>query len=141
MAPKTFKYVIVGAGLTGCHAIEGIRSVDSKGPILLIGDEKHLPYDRPPLTKKLWFGKKKVEEIFVHNRHFFSENNVDVVLNIKASAVNPANKSVACTNGDTYQYQKLLLATCGYQALSLYTPQIGERRLGGTGLEPVASCV
>ena len=66
MAQKTFKYIVVGAGLAGCGAVEGIRTKDAAGSLLLTGNEKYLPYDRPPLTKKLWFGKKKVEEIFVH---------------------------------------------------------------------------
>lgn len=45
--------------------MQGIRERDENGSVLLIGSEEHLPYDRPPLSKKLWFGKKKVEEIFV----------------------------------------------------------------------------
>ncbi|MGC1454468.1 MAG: FAD-dependent oxidoreductase, partial [Nitrospirota bacterium] len=63
MGDQSYKYVIVGGGLAGASAVEGIRERDKEGAILLIGAEKHLPYDRPPLTKKLWFGKKKVEEI------------------------------------------------------------------------------
>ena len=72
MAAKRFKYIIAGGGLAGCWAIDGIRQLDKSGSILLIGDERHLPYDRPPLTKKLWFGKKKVEEIFVRPQGILS---------------------------------------------------------------------
>jgi NADPH-dependent 2,4-dienoyl-CoA reductase/sulfur reductase-like enzyme len=113
MARKTFKYVVVGAGLSGCYAVEGIRTLDKTGPILLAGNEKHLPYDRPPLTKKLWFGKKKVEEIFVHERQYFIDNNVDVALDTRVMKIDAANRTITCENGDAYQYEKLLLATGG----------------------------
>ena len=43
MENKTYNYILVGAGLAGCHAIEGIRSQDSKGSILLSSAENYLP--------------------------------------------------------------------------------------------------
>jgi len=113
MVRKTFKYVVIGGGLAGCNAVEGIRSLDTTGSILLTGEEKHLPYDRPPLTKKLWFGKKTVEEIFVHDRQYFIDNNVDVVLDTMVVGINAADKTITCKDGSTYQYEKLLLATGG----------------------------
>jgi NADPH-dependent 2,4-dienoyl-CoA reductase/sulfur reductase-like enzyme len=113
MTPGKFDYVIVGAGLAGCNAVEGIRLQDAKGSILLIGGEKHLPYDRPPLTKKLWFGKKTVEEIFVRPKQYFTDNHVDILLNTMAVKLDAANKTITCTDGNTYHYEKLLLATGG----------------------------
>ena len=113
MERKTFKYVVVGAGLTGSWAIEGIRTIDQSGSILLIGDESYLPYDRPPLTKKLWFGKKKVEDIFVRPQQYYADHHADVVLNTKAEAIDPGGKTVTCRDGRVYHYEKLLLATGG----------------------------
>ncbi len=113
MAQQTFKYIVVGAGLAGCGAIEGIRTSDSRGSLLLLGDEKHLPYDRPPLTKQLWFGKKGVGDIFVHDMKWFQDFQVDVKLGMRAIRLNPANKTVTTENNDEYQYEKLLLATGG----------------------------
>jgi 3-phenylpropionate/trans-cinnamate dioxygenase ferredoxin reductase component len=113
MAMKKFKYIIIGGGLAGCNAIDGIRSGDSQGSILLATAENYLPYDRPPLTKKLWFGKKKVEEIFVHPQQYFADNNVDVLLNIRATEIDIASKAVIFDDGSSFQYEKLLLATGG----------------------------
>ena len=56
MTVQQYTYVIVGGGLAGDAAAEGIREVDKDGSILLIGAEKDLPYDRPPLSKQLWTG-------------------------------------------------------------------------------------
>ncbi|MGA2092335.1 MAG: FAD/NAD(P)-binding oxidoreductase [Sedimentisphaerales bacterium] len=113
MKHKNYNYIIVGTGLAGCWAIDGIRSRDTEGSILLTGSEKYLPYDRPPLTKKLWFGKKKVEEIFIRPRQYFTDNKVDVVLNIRAVKLDAANKIVTFDDGSACQFEKLLLATGG----------------------------
>lgn len=113
MAEQTFSYIIVGGGLAGASAVEGIRERDMQGPILLIGSEKHLPYDRPPLSKKLWFGKKKVEDIFLHDRDFYDRNNVVLSLGATVASLDPKGKSVTTDNGKQYRFKKLLLATGG----------------------------
>lgn len=113
MAEQTYPYIIVGGGLAGASAVEAIRERDTQGPILLIGSEKHLPYDRPPLSKKLWFGKKKVEDIFLHDRDFYDRNNVVLSLGATVSSLDPKGKSVTTDNGKQYRFQKLLLATGG----------------------------
>jgi NAD(P)H-nitrite reductase large subunit len=50
------RYLIVGGGMTAAAAVKGIREHDSDGRITLVGAERHPPYKRPPLTKKLWAG-------------------------------------------------------------------------------------
>jgi 3-phenylpropionate/trans-cinnamate dioxygenase ferredoxin reductase subunit len=110
---EQYTYIIVGAGLAGSSAVEGIRELDKKGSILLLGSEKHLPYDRPPLTKKLWFGKKKLEDIFVHKEDFYRQNNVVFASGVTAKTVDTKNRTVAADNGRIYRYEKLLLATGG----------------------------
>ncbi|MCL5279020.1 MAG: NAD(P)/FAD-dependent oxidoreductase, partial [Planctomycetes bacterium] len=57
MAQYKYKYLIIGGGMTGDAATEGIREVDPEGAIGLIGAEHDPPYNRPPLTKGLWKGK------------------------------------------------------------------------------------
>ncbi len=109
---RKFKYVVIGAGLAGCSAVEGIRAKDPEGTILLVGSEEYLPYNRPPLTKQLWFGKKKVEDIFVQPQQYFRQNNIDVLQNIKALKIDAASKTVTFNEG-TCNYEKLLLATGG----------------------------
>ena len=60
-----YRYVIIGGGLAGASAIKGIRERDMDGRVMLLGAEADRPYDRPPLSKKLWFGQKKLEDIFL----------------------------------------------------------------------------
>jgi NAD(P)H-nitrite reductase large subunit len=103
--------VIVGGGLAGASAVAGIRECDAAGSILLIGEEIHLPYDRPPLSKKLWLGKKQVEDIFLHDRSFYDTHGVTLALGAAASQLDPAAKTITTAGGATYGYGKLLLAT------------------------------
>lgn len=113
MQENIYKYTIIGGGLTGASAAEGIRTQDRDGSILLIGDEKYLPYNRPPLSKKLWFGKMKTDEIFVNGREFYEQNKVELALGEKAVKIDTAGKTVECMSGKVYRYEKLLLATGG----------------------------
>jgi NADPH-dependent 2,4-dienoyl-CoA reductase/sulfur reductase-like enzyme len=111
MPQDSFAYVLVGGGLAGAAAVEGIRERDAAGSILLIGSEAHLPYDRPPLSKQLWFGKSKVEEIFLHDQEFYDRQGVTVVRGARAARLDPGEKTLIDAAGTSYRFGKLLLAT------------------------------
>ncbi|MBI3039269.1 NAD(P)/FAD-dependent oxidoreductase [bacterium] len=113
MAIQNYQYVIVGAGAAGTSAVEGIRERDKNLPIIVFGAEKHLPYERPPLSKKLWFGKKKVENIFLKSKSFFDEAGAKLLLDTRIVGIDSANKTVFDQNGEAYRFGKLLLATGG----------------------------
>lgn len=115
-----YDYVIVGGGLTGASAVEGIREFDPTGSILLICEENHLPYDRPPLSKKLWFGKMKVEDIFLHSHEFYDKHAVTLALGSKIARIDPVKKTVTNTDEKAFSYGKLLLATgCKVKSLTI----------------------
>jgi 3-phenylpropionate/trans-cinnamate dioxygenase ferredoxin reductase subunit len=105
---KNYKYIIIGGGMTGDSAVKGIREVDKNGSIALFSRETHLPYDRPPLTKDLWKGKK-VEKIYRGTNSL----NADIMLNTDISSIDPEGKEVRDVKGNKYKYEKLLLATGG----------------------------
>jgi len=113
LASPSYQYVVVGGGLAATSAVEGIREVDQKGSILLVSSEQHLPYDRPPLSKKLWFGKKKVDDIYLHGKEFYEQKDITVELNVTINILDIRNKSVTDLQGTTYNFVKLLLATGG----------------------------
>lgn len=114
MNEKKFYYVIIGSGLAGVSAVEGIREIDKQHSILLIGGEPVLPYDRPPLTKKLWSGKKNVEDIYLHDRAFYDTNSVAISLGTTVTQINKADKTVTTDKGELICYEKLLIATGGF---------------------------
>lgn len=113
MTEQSFEYIIVGGGLAGAYAAKGIREHDREGSILLLGNETYRPYDRPPLSKKLWFGKKKVEDIFVEDEHYYASNGIDLKLATEVVSLNAVQKAISTKDGDTYRYNRLLLSTGG----------------------------
>ena len=73
-------YVIVGAGLAGAKAAETLRAEGFDGPVVLIGDEDELPYERPPLSKGYLLGKDPREGSAVHTAGWYGEQSVDLRL-------------------------------------------------------------
>jgi 3-phenylpropionate/trans-cinnamate dioxygenase ferredoxin reductase subunit len=108
-----FAYIVVGGGLAGASAVKGIREIDQGEPILLVGSERHLPYNRPPLTKDLWSGKENVGDIFVNDQGFYDENGVQLALGTTATRIDLEAKSVILNTGESVGFGKLLLATGG----------------------------
>ena len=108
-----YKYVIVGGGLAAASAIEGIRSRDPEGSILLLSRENHAPYHRPPLSKGLWFGKTKEDELAAYPPAFYREQGVDLWLRREVVELEPEKHSVWDERGNQYSYERLLLATGG----------------------------
>ena len=105
----SYDYLILGAGMAASAAACGIRGRDPNGSIGLIGAEPHPPYDRPPLTKDLWNGKKQPEQIWrnIESLH------ATLFPGRHATALDPKQKSVRDDHGDHYRYGKLLIATGG----------------------------
>lgn len=104
----TYKYVIVGGGMTADAAVGGIRAVDPQGSIGIISAETHPPYNRPPLTKGLWKGEA-VDSIW----RAAAKQNAQLHLGRQARALDPRNRRVTDDQGGEYTYEKLLLATGG----------------------------
>jgi 3-phenylpropionate/trans-cinnamate dioxygenase ferredoxin reductase subunit len=109
MTSQTF--VIVGAGLAGAKAAEALREQDFDGRIVLIGDEPHRPYERPPLSKEYLMGKAERESVFVHEKNWYAEHHVDLHLGVPATAIDRAAHQVHLADDSRVQYDKLLLAT------------------------------
>ena len=108
-----YPYVIVGGGLAGASAIEGIRAEDKEGAILLLARENYSPYHRPPLSKDLWFGKSTRDKLPVYPEDFYRDNKVELALRREAVELDPRTHTVWDDRGTEYQYGKLLLATGG----------------------------
>lgn len=102
------KYLIIGGGLAADAAIRGIREVDHTGSILAVSDEHDPPYDRPPLSKALWKGIA-VDTIWRHTELTGAE----LRLGTRIVELDPASKTATDAAGDTFAYDRLLLATGG----------------------------
>ncbi|MFZ2174691.1 MAG: FAD-dependent oxidoreductase [Rhodococcus sp. (in: high G+C Gram-positive bacteria)] len=103
--------VVVGASLAGLRAVEAARKTGFTGPITLIGGEKHLPYDRPPLSKAyLEAGMEPESTRFRDDRTFSEELDVTLLLGRRATALETARKVVVVGDTDVH-YDALVIAT------------------------------
>jgi NAD(P)H-nitrite reductase large subunit len=92
-----YPYLIIGGGMTAAGAIQGIREVDPRGAIGLIGGEPYLPYQRPPLSKALWKGKP-LERVWIA----MESAGTDFHLGRMAQALDPEHKRVVDDQGSVY---------------------------------------
>jgi 3-phenylpropionate/trans-cinnamate dioxygenase ferredoxin reductase subunit len=104
-------YVIVGAGLAGAKAAQTLREEGFAGDVVLVGEEEHRPYERPPLSKGLLLGKETDESVFVHDEGWYAENNVNLITHTAALSIDRSRKLVRLADGNDLPYAKLLLAT------------------------------
>lgn len=103
-----YKYLIIGGGMSADAAVRGIRELDAKGAIGVIGAEPDPPYARPPLSKALWKGEP-LESVWRNT----SEAGVDLLLGRRATSLDLSRKRVADDQGGDFTFDKLLLATGG----------------------------
>lgn len=108
-AHRTF--VIVGGGLAGAKAAETLRAEGFTGRVILIGDERDHPYERPPLSKGYLSGKEERDSVFVHEPAWYAQADVELHLGQTVVAVDREAKSVRLGDGTVLHYDKLLLAT------------------------------
>jgi len=103
--------VIVGGGLAGAKTAEALRDQGHTGPVTLISAEKHLPYERPPLSKEYLAGSQGLDDFTVHQRSWYTDNSVDLRTEVNATAVDTARRSVTLSDGAAVGYSSLVLAT------------------------------
>lgn len=104
----TYRYLIVGGGMTADAAAHGIRKHDSTGSIGLIGAESHAPYNRPPLSKGLWKGEAE-DSVWRKN----AETGAQLHLGHRVVGLDARERRVSDAQGAVYEYGTLLLATGG----------------------------
>lgn len=118
--PKA-KVVIVGAGHAGGSAAAFLRQYGHEGPIVLIGEEPLLPYQRPPLSKAWLKGEADAESLALKPQDWYAEANVALRLQGVATSLNRGDRTVSLASGEVITYDFLILAT-GARARALPIP-------------------
>lgn len=104
--------VIVGASLAGLRAVETARDSGFKGRITLIGEEPHLPYDRPPLSKEfLQDGPPTTAHHLPEVDTLVDDPNIDLALGTRATGMDASNHLIRTSNGSEIRYDAALIAT------------------------------
>jgi 3-phenylpropionate/trans-cinnamate dioxygenase ferredoxin reductase component len=105
------RFVIVGGGLTGGTAAVTLRREGFEGSLTLIGAERHLPYERPPLSKTFLRGETSFEEALVQPDAYYRDHDVQLLLGSTAEAIDPDARIVRLAGGEEVPYDRLLIAT------------------------------
>lgn len=106
-------FVIVGGGPAAAAAAAALRSAGYDGPVLLIGAEEVIPYERPPLSKDFLAGRRTGSALELQPREWYAEHGVELRLGVPVQRVDPDQHAVLLAGGERIGYDKLLLATGG----------------------------
>lgn len=103
--------VIIGANLAGAMAATTLRDEGYEGGITLIGAEAHLPYERPPLSKKYLKGEQSLERLFIRPASYYVERKIETRLSMPVVRIDPQAKVAELESGERIPYHKALVAT------------------------------
>ncbi len=105
------RVVVVGGSLAGLRACETLRTDGFDGTISLVGAEEHLPYDRPPLSKKVLAGEWEPERIVLRKVEDVDALDLDLHLGARATGLDIEGRQVRLTAGDALPYDGVVIAT------------------------------
>jgi 3-phenylpropionate/trans-cinnamate dioxygenase ferredoxin reductase subunit len=101
--------VIVGGGLAAARTAEQLRRSEYTGPVTILSDEDHLPYDRPPLSKEVL--RSETDDVTLKPAEFYAENDITVLLGKGARSIDVAAQTVTLSDGSELGYDELVIAT------------------------------
>lgn len=117
--------VVVGASLAGVTAADRLRALGYEGRVTLIGDEHHLPYSRPPLSKGVLRGSEDADSVMLPA---FTDADITVRTGSGAVRLDPVRRRVLLGDGEDVPYDGLVIAT-GARARRLATRPGAPREL------------
>lgn len=103
--------VIIGGGNAGLQVADSLRRKKYEGAITLIAEEAHLPYQRPPLSKKFLEGALDEARLFLRPEKFYADRDIDLKLGVAVTHIDRQNKNVLTDTGEAISYDTLVIAT------------------------------
>jgi 3-phenylpropionate/trans-cinnamate dioxygenase ferredoxin reductase subunit len=105
--------VIVGASHAAVQAIDTLRREGHAGPIFLVGDEPHLPYNRPPLSKKYLAGELERDRLWLRSAQFYQQHRVETRFGVPVTAIDRGARRLRLGDGSELSYDSLILCVGG----------------------------
>jgi 3-phenylpropionate/trans-cinnamate dioxygenase ferredoxin reductase subunit len=102
---------IVGASLAGVSAAQTLRDEGFGGRIVMLGEEPHAPYERPELSKTFLRGERDVGQLWARPEGWYEDHGVELVTGVRATALDPHERSIAFEDGRTVGFDAAVLAT------------------------------
>ena len=93
--------IVVGAGHAGGQAAASLRQEGYDGDIVIVGDEPHIPYQRPPLSKQYLAGEHGLERVYLRPEKFYADRNVAIRSGVRVEAIDRSAQTVATSRPTT----------------------------------------
>jgi len=103
--------LIIGAGHAGGAVAANLRQLGCDAPITIVGDEPHLPYQRPPLSKAWLKGEAKPAAVDLRPQTYYEQRGITLRLGTRVVAIDRESRMIALASGETLPYRTLILAT------------------------------
>lgn len=103
--------IIIGASHAAAQMSASLRQEGWQGRILVIGDEQHLPYNHPPLSKAYLSGSQSADELLLRKANFYEQKEVEFKLGVRVEEIDRLAQTVTLNNGEKLHYDKLALCT------------------------------
>ena len=103
--------VVIGSGQAAIQTVMSLKRNEFTGSIKVIGEEDHLPYQRPPLSKDFLLEEYKPERVSLKKKEFYEENGVDLILGKRAESIDTILKEITLSDENKIRYDQLIIAT------------------------------
>jgi 3-phenylpropionate/trans-cinnamate dioxygenase ferredoxin reductase subunit len=103
--------VIIGAGQAGLQVAVSLRELHYDGRVVLVGDEPHVPYQRPPLSKGYLLGEASEAQLALRPGTFFAQHRIELITGKRAVAIDRTRRMVALEDDEVIEYDHLVLAS------------------------------
>lgn len=111
MAARIGTVIVVGTGLAGLRTAETLRAQGFGGRVILVGEENHLPYERPALSKELLAGKRSPEQVLLRQPSFFAEQRIELALGRRVEKISAERHTALLSDGRELRWDALVIAT------------------------------
>ena len=108
---KSENVVVIGAGQSGFSVCSKLREQGFEGQVTLIGEEMHLPYQRPPLSKAYLLGEIALDGLFFRSDSFYAEADIKVMTGAVVTHIDTKQALITLEDLRTVTYDTLVLAT------------------------------
>ena len=121
----TSTVVVVGSSIGGVRTAQALRSEGFEGRVVLVGEESHLPYDKPPLSKQFLAGEWDDDRVLLLTREEAEQGGIELRLGTAATRLDVAGRQLLLADGSRLDYDSVVIATGASARPSPWRPGSG----------------